>query len=70
MNLIDDFHAGNGDNGNPSAFTSGQANGITNNRDARCSQSFTYDPLNRLISAQNTGTDCNQTLPDGLLTGP
>src|SRR5207244_2962852 len=52
MNLIYDFHLGNGDNGNVYA--------ITNNRDTARSQSFTYDPLNRLLSAQNAGTDCNQ----------
>src|SRR5262249_21268555 len=32
--------------------------GITNNRDSNRSQTFTYDQLNRLASAQNTGTDC------------
>src|SRR5436309_5801634 len=57
MNLIYDFHAGNGDNGNVYA--------ITNNRDTNRSQAFTYDALNRLISAQNAGTDCSQKLPDG-----
>jgi RHS repeat-associated protein len=57
MNLIYDFHVGNGDNGNVYA--------ITNNRDTNRSQSFTYDALNRLLSAQNAGTDCTQTLPDG-----
>src|SRR5437764_8178474 len=34
MNLVYDFHAGNGDNGN--------VYGITNNRDANRSQTFTY----------------------------
>src|SRR5205807_6762474 len=57
MNLIYDFHAGHGDNGNVYA--------ITNNRDTNRSQAFTYDQLNRLISAQNAGTDCSQKLPDG-----
>ena len=47
-----DFHAGNGDNGN--LF------GITNNRNTSRGQSFTYDALNRLITAQNAGTDCTQ----------
>src|SRR5439155_12681127 len=50
MNLIYDFHVGNGDNGN--------VYGITNNRDANRSQTFAYDSLNRLVSAQNAGTDC------------
>src|SRR5436309_3382843 len=57
MNLVYDFHAGNGDNGNVYA--------ITNNRDTNRSQTFAYDALNRLLSAQNAGTDCNQKLPDG-----
>src|SRR5436305_1568905 len=57
MNLIYDFHAGNGNNGNVYA--------ITNNRDTNRSQAFTYDALNRLLSAQNAGTDCSQKLPDG-----
>jgi YD repeat-containing protein len=45
-----DFHLGNGDNGN--VF------GITNYKDSNRNQTFTYDPLNRVISAQNAGTDC------------
>jgi RHS repeat-associated protein len=57
MNLVYDFHAGNGNNGNVYA--------ITNNRDTSRSQAFTYDPLNRLLSAQNAGNDCTQTLQDG-----
>jgi RHS repeat-associated protein len=48
-----DFHFGNGDNGNVYA--------ITNNRDSSRSQTFTYDALNRLTSAQNAGTDCTKT---------
>src|SRR5262249_43502197 len=31
---------------------------ITNYKDANRSQTFTYDPLNRLTSAQNAGTNC------------
>ncbi|MGC2694611.1 MAG: RHS repeat-associated core domain-containing protein, partial [Candidatus Angelobacter sp.] len=46
-----DFHVGNGDNGN--VF------GITNYKDQNRNQTFTYDALNRLTSAQNAGTDCN-----------
>jgi RHS repeat-associated protein len=46
-----DFHLGSGDNGN--VF------GITNNKDTTRNQTFTYDQLNRLVSAQNAGTDCN-----------
>ena len=45
-----DFHIGNGDNGN--------VYGITNYRDTTRNQSFAYDALNRLTSAQNAGTDC------------
>jgi len=45
-----DFHLGNGDNGN--VF------GITNYKDQNRNQTFTYDALNRLVSAQNAGTDC------------
>src|SRR5438552_18219028 len=56
MNLIYDFHVGNGNNGNVYS--------ITNNRDANRSQTFTYDALNRLLSAQNAGTDCSLRLPD------
>jgi YD repeat-containing protein len=47
-----DFHAGNGDNGNVYA--------VTNNRDHSRDQTFTYDTLNRLTSAQNAGTDCTK----------
>jgi RHS repeat-associated protein len=45
-----DFHFGAGNNGN--VF------GITNYKDANRNQTFTYDALNRLTSAQNAGTDC------------
>jgi RHS repeat-associated protein len=51
-----DFHLGNGDNGNVYQ--------LTNNKDHTRDQSFTYDQLNRLVSAQNAGTDCSATLPD------
>jgi RHS repeat-associated protein len=47
-----DFHLSAGDNGN--VF------GITNNKDTSRNQTFTYDALNRLVSAQNAGTDCSQ----------
>jgi RHS repeat-associated protein len=47
-----DFHLGNGDNGN--VF------GITNYKDSNRNQTFTYDGLNRLISAQNAGSDCTK----------
>lgn len=48
LSLTYDFHLGSGDNGNVFA--------ITNNRDNTRNQSFAYDTLNRLISAQNAGT--------------
>jgi RHS repeat-associated protein len=52
-----DFRSGNGNNGN--VF------GIVNNKDNSRNQTFTYDALNRLISAQNAGTDCTKTLAGG-----
>src|SRR2546423_1644978 len=52
-----DFHLGNGNNGN--------VYGITNYKDNNRNQTFTYDALNRLASAQNVGTDCSVRLPDG-----
>ena len=39
--------------------------GIANNRDTTRNQSFTYDALNRLTSAQTAGTDCNQKSANG-----
>src|SRR5262249_28876726 len=52
-----DFHLNNGNNGNVFA--------ILNNRDHSRDQTFTYDALNRLISAQNAGTDCSQNTVNG-----
>src|SRR5437867_1675456 len=52
-----DFHFGAGDNGN--VF------GITNNRDRTRDQTFTYDALNRLTSAQNAGSDCSVSVLQG-----
>jgi RHS repeat-associated protein len=52
-----DFHLGNGNNGN--------VWGITNNKDTTRNQTFTYDALNRLTSAQNAGTDCTQATLNG-----
>ncbi len=57
LDLRYDFHLGNGDNGN--------VYGIINYRDQSRNQTFTYDPLNRLLSAQNAGTDCTEALPGG-----
>jgi RHS repeat-associated protein len=45
-----DFHYAAGNNGN--VFV------IYNYKDANRNQTFTYDALNRLTSAQNAGTDC------------
>ena len=57
-----DFHVGNGTTGTDN----GNVWGITNYKDNTRNQSFTYDVLNRLTSAQNAGTanppppsDCN-----------
>ena len=52
-----DFHNGNGSNGN--------VWGITNNKDTTRNQTFTYDALNRLTSAQNAGTDCSKATLNG-----
>lgn len=57
MDLIYDFQVWIGDNGNVTR--------IINNRDQSRNRIFTYDPLNRLTSAQNAGTDCSLTLLDG-----
>ncbi|HKD79396.1 MAG TPA: hypothetical protein VKH81_06850 [Candidatus Angelobacter sp.] len=65
-NVLDlgyDFHAGNGTSG--SGTDNGNVFGITNYKDASRSQSFTYDPLNRLLSAQNAGTDCSAATVNG-----
>src|SRR5579864_587129 len=40
--------------------------GITNYRDSSRNQTFAYDSLNRLISAQNTGTDCTKKTVNNL----
>ncbi|MBZ5530317.1 MAG: hypothetical protein LAO20_02695 [Acidobacteriia bacterium] len=58
-----DFHAGNGTAG--SGTDNGNVLAITNNKDTTRSQTFTYDLLNRLISAQNTGTDCTVNVLGG-----
>src|SRR5258708_4617349 len=57
FNIDYDFHLGAGDNGN--------VYGIANDKDPTRSQTFAYDALNRLISAQNAGTDCTQTILGG-----
>jgi uncharacterized protein RhaS with RHS repeats len=54
-NVLDlgyDFHLSNGNNGDVFA--------TTNYKDQTRNQSFTYDSLNRLSSAQNAGTDCTK----------
>jgi RHS repeat-associated protein len=56
-----DFHVGNGSSGSDN----GNVWGITNYKDNNRNQSFTYDALNRLTSAQNAGTDCNATVLGG-----
>jgi RHS repeat-associated protein len=52
-----DFHLGTGDDGNVFA--------INNNKDTSRNQTFTYDQLNRLSSAQNAGSDCTKTTANG-----
>jgi RHS repeat-associated protein len=54
-----DFHAGNGTAG--SGADNGNVWGMTNYKDNTRSQTFTYDLLNRLNSAQNAGTACATT---------
>ena len=59
-NVIDlsyDFHLGSGNNGN--VFR------LVNNKDLSRIQTFTYDALNRLTSAQNAGTDCTKFTVNG-----
>ena len=59
FSLTYDFHLGAGDNGNVYGITDGVD---PLNRSGRPvgSQTFTYDALNRLLTAQSTGTDCTQ----------
>jgi RHS repeat-associated protein len=54
-----DFHAGNGTAG--TGTDNGNVFGIINYKDTTHGrdQTFTYDALNRLISAQNAGTNCS-----------
>jgi RHS repeat-associated protein len=47
------------------AQNNGNVLSIANNKDPNRTQTFTYDNLNRLISAQNAGTDCSEVLLDG-----
>jgi RHS repeat-associated protein len=56
-----DFHVGNGTSG----ADNGNVFGITNYKDQNRNQTFTYDLLNRLISAQNAGTNCAATVIGG-----
>jgi RHS repeat-associated protein len=56
-----DFHIGNGTSG----VDNGNVYGITNYKDQNRNQTFTYDALNRLISAQNAGTNCAATVIGG-----
>jgi RHS repeat-associated protein len=57
-----DFHVGNGTSG----ADNGNVFGITNYKDSTRNQTFTYDILNRLVSARNAGTDCTVTVLGGL----
>jgi len=57
LSISYDFHNGNRNNGN--------VWGITNNKDTTRNQSFTYDTLNRLTSAQNAGTNCTKATLNG-----
>src|SRR5262249_42558064 len=61
----DPNHTGNvldlGYNLNLGLADNGNVLSTTNYKDSTRSQTFTYDALNRLTSAQNTGTDCGVT---------
>jgi RHS repeat-associated protein len=65
----DATHIGNvldlGYNFNLGVANNGNASAVTNYKDTTRSQSFTYDQLNRLTSAQNNGSDCSQKLLNG-----
>jgi hypothetical protein len=52
---------GNGTSG----VDNGNVYGITNYKDTTRNQTFTYDLLNRLASAQNAGTDCTVNVLGG-----
>jgi len=56
-----DFHIGNGTSG----ADNGNVFGITNYKDTTRNQTFTYDLLNRLTSAQNAGTNCAASTVNG-----
>ena len=56
-----DFHLGNGTSGTDN----GNVFGITNYKDTTRNQTFTYDLLNRLASAQNSGTNCAANTVNG-----
>ena len=56
-----DFHVGNGTSG----ADNGNVFGITNYKDNTRNQTFAYDALNRLASAQNAGTDCTVNVLGG-----
>ena len=57
LDLAYDFHAGSGNNGN--------VYGLTNYKDSSRNQTFTYDSLDRLTSAQNAGTNCAAMTANG-----
>jgi hypothetical protein len=56
-----DFHVGNGTSG----ADNGNVFGITNYKDTTRNQTFTYDLLNRLASAQNASTNCAANTVNG-----
>ena len=58
-----DFHVGNGTSG----ADNGNVYAIVNYRDPNRNQAFAYDGNNRLISAQNAGTNCAVQTANNLL---
>ncbi len=58
-----DFHLGNGSPG--SGTDNGNVWSLINYKDSTRTQTFTYDALNRLLSAQNAGTNCSAATVNG-----
>lgn len=63
LDLKYDFHIGNGTAG--SGTDNGNIWSITNYKDTNRTQTFAYDALNRLASAQNAGANCAVVTVDG-----
>ena len=53
-----------------SAGDNGNVVGITNNRDTTRTQSFTYDQVNRIVTAQTSSTHRHELLGRSVHDGP